>query len=514
MGKLPKKILLFGGVALLVVWLWPFGGKSNPNQSRTGELVAGESRENVGGNGVSGSLSSVSGLSASSASAVQAISSPKLTPAPKLTQVQSEDLQARFTQANQLLAQGNEKQAIEVFKALTADFPNFVEPYVNLAATYAKAGDLDQARSVLAQATNANQSTRVLFESINKLHGALAAQAYQNALESGGDSTAEMNLPTASQLATDFELTQQVKQLAANLQNQQTIQNANAVNSSELKKLKADLLAANQIVETNRAEHQQSILTLQNQLDAKTQQAGLAQNQLSKMQVQVEQAESDLLAKMRIELSNAETALVDKQQALDQLTALNSDLTRKLVALESLAATVAAADTQAATSTANTNTATTTTNSSEKDTAVVEPVTNPVAVTSEQAPSQNAQQQINADQEQAAIKLVQAWASSWSSQDVTRYISFYADNYSSSPNQTHQAWIDQRRVRLTNKKFIQVNVSNFKVSKVNNGFAVTFTQNYRSNTLDDTIVKKIQFALPSDDDWQSAKIVSERIIRL
>ena len=113
---------------------------------------------------------------------------------------------------------------------------------------------------------------------------------------------------------------------------------------------------------------------------------------------------------------------------------------------------------------------------------------------------------------QAAIDLIKAWAQTWSNQDVDAYLSFYQSDYTSSSNLSRAQWVDQRRIRLTNKSFINVKVRDFLVIPTANGFSVTFTQHYQSNTLDDTIRKRIDFALLPGQPLSTAKISSEKIV--
>jgi len=113
--------------------------------------------------------------------------------------------------------------------------------------------------------------------------------------------------------------------------------------------------------------------------------------------------------------------------------------------------------------------------------------------------------------ERQAIDLVQSWARSWSAQDVSAYVSHYADNYSSSRSITRAQWLEQRRIRLTNKEFIRVNVNSFKVKDLGSQFSVTFSQYYQSNTVDDTVTKRLIFD-KNTSDWSKSKIVNERLV--
>lgn len=114
--------------------------------------------------------------------------------------------------------------------------------------------------------------------------------------------------------------------------------------------------------------------------------------------------------------------------------------------------------------------------------------------------------------EDAAVSLVNAWAKAWSAQDVKSYVSFYTDDYvPAGKNLTHKQWLAQRQIRLTNKSFINVEVSDYKVKDLGGRFSVTFTQHYRSDSIDDRIRKRLTFA-KSGDNWSKAKIMNERVL--
>jgi len=126
-------------------------------------------------------------------------------------------------------------------------------------------------------------------------------------------------------------------------------------------------------------------------------------------------------------------------------------------------------------------------------------------------PVQVSPQNQEIEQNSIAIGLVKRWALDWSSQNVEAYVSNYADNYSSSRSLSRAKWLEQRQHRLTNKTFINVQVSDFVVKDLGQQFSVTFRQYYQSNTVDDTVTKRLIFN-KTDDDWSTAKIVNERLV--
>lgn len=107
------------------------------------------------------------------------------------------------------------------------------------------------------------------------------------------------------------------------------------------------------------------------------------------------------------------------------------------------------------------------------------------------------------------VPLVEQWAVAWSDQNVGRFVSFYSPSYASRGKNRRQ-WLQDRKLKLTNKRFINVKVSEF-VQKVkdNKTVDITFKQNYQSDVVQGVSTKRLTFK-NYDGIW---KIVAERIIR-
>jgi len=104
--------------------------------------------------------------------------------------------------------------------------------------------------------------------------------------------------------------------------------------------------------------------------------------------------------------------------------------------------------------------------------------------------------------------VVENWAAAWSAQDVDAFVSFYKRWYS-TPGKNHAQWVNDRQVKLTNKRYISVVVSSIKQKKISeNRFAVDFTQNYQSDAINDTIRKRLVFD-KINGQW---KISNEKVI--
>ena len=105
------------------------------------------------------------------------------------------------------------------------------------------------------------------------------------------------------------------------------------------------------------------------------------------------------------------------------------------------------------------------------------------------------------------VELVDEWARAWSSQDVDRYLAFYAPEFRPESGLSRAAWARQRADRLTTPEYIRVGIDGVQV--LDEGSAtprVVFTQSYESNTFGDQVTKSLTWSR-SEGTW---RIVSER----
>jgi tetratricopeptide (TPR) repeat protein len=92
------------------------------------------------------------------------------------------DVAARFGHASALAGVGRNDEAIAAFEALVADFPALPEPYNNLAALYAHAGDFEKARQVLERAMHTSSSYAAIYENLSAVYVEMARSSYVKAL--------------------------------------------------------------------------------------------------------------------------------------------------------------------------------------------------------------------------------------------------------------------------------------------------------------------------------------------
>lgn len=91
------------------------------------------------------------------------------------------------------------------------------------------------------------------------------------------------------------------------------------------------------------------------------------------------------------------------------------------------------------------------------------------------------------------VQAVRDWAAAWSSKNFDAYNAFYAPGFQTG-KMSRQAWIAQRRARVTKPGDISVQVEDIKASARGGDRAVTtFRQVYRSATFNDTSAKSLEW---------------------
>ena len=388
-----------------------------------------------------------------------------------LTELQNKQLNELFTQA---VEQKDTKRAIEQYEKILEAFPDAIEPHLNLASLYANNGELEKARTTLMRGFENNPKANLLFSSLQTLHGTLAASAYSKAVNTHSGDLKNVALPRAQRLVTTLDLQAEVNTLKRQLSSLDSISEKHSVDSSNkqaVATLESELLILKSELEAVKQAHTEEVVRLNRELA--TVNESLLSSQAAKREAlaRVVRAEQQAVENLNeAQVAAIESAQQSSAEKIDALQAQLQVLKDRLAASNNVA----------------------------------------VATVSSIGDVDAEVPKVQADH-QSAISLVQSWAKEWSAQNVDGYVSHYAENYTSSSSLTRQQWLAQRQQRLTNKAFINVKVSDFVVKNLDRQFSVTFSQNYKSNTVDDTVTKRLIFN-KNDGVWSDAKIVNESIV--
>ena len=99
----------------------------------------------------------------------------------------------RFIKGLILAEQNKGAEAIEVFAALSRDYPELPEPYNNLAVLYAAQGQYEKARQQLEMSIRTHPSYATAYENLGDVYTKLASQAYDKALQFDSSNAAAKN---------------------------------------------------------------------------------------------------------------------------------------------------------------------------------------------------------------------------------------------------------------------------------------------------------------------------------
>lgn len=97
--------------------------------------------------------------------------------------------------------------------------------------------------------------------------------------------------------------------------------------------------------------------------------------------------------------------------------------------------------------------------------------------------------------------MLNGWVTAWAGQDVSGYISFYADTFQHGMR-SRSAWESQRTKRLSSPSYISVSLSNVEIDLQSESLAeVSFTQDYSSSSYTDSGSKVLVLSKASGE-WK------------
>ena len=99
------------------------------------------------------------------------------------------------------------------------------------------------------------------------------------------------------------------------------------------------------------------------------------------------------------------------------------------------------------------------------------------------------------------LKTLHEWTEIWSSQNVKKYLDFYATDFKTPNGESRDQWETATKMRVSTPKYIEITVDHEKVSFPDENHAtVTFHQFYRSDYLN-TSFDKIMLLVKLNNQW-------------
>ncbi len=103
-------------------------------------------------------------------------------------------------------------------------------------------------------------------------------------------------------------------------------------------------------------------------------------------------------------------------------------------------------------------------------------------------------------QDEAIRDAVTRWADAWSRRDVQGYVSAYSPDYTGQASD-RAGWERERRSRIEARRFIRVQLSDIEIEGGVDMVRVTFTQNYRSDALQESTRKTLTLLRDGRNRW-------------
>jgi outer membrane protein assembly factor BamE (lipoprotein component of BamABCDE complex) len=130
---------------------------------------------------------------------------------------------------------------------------------------------------------------------------------------------------------------------------------------------------------------------------------------------------------------------------------------------------------------------------SDVQTEVVPATEAPAAVATQSVAEAPANTQAIADESEAIKQALNVWAEAWRSKNVNAYINAYVANYKADGMRTRNAWIAQRKSRLSPKQgAISLSIEDVNVTQNGNQATVQFYQKYQSKVYEDDVTKQLE----------------------
>lgn len=102
---------------------------------------------------------------------------------------------------------------------------------------------------------------------------------------------------------------------------------------------------------------------------------------------------------------------------------------------------------------------------------------------------------------QPVEEAIKAWASAWSTKDLDTYFRSYSRDFRPDESMDLPTWKAQRRLRITSKKTIQIEISDLKIAVDAPQARATFTQTYEAGAVRATSRKTLDL-IQEGDRWR------------
>lgn len=143
------------------------------------------------------------------------------------------------------------------------------------------------------------------------------------------------------------------------------------------------------------------------------------------------------------------------------------------------------------------------------------PVVAKAPVVSEKAPAtvtQQAAPEGDLSAKLAVIYALESWADAWEAANVDQYLAMYSTRFRPEKNISLSTWKKKRRRSLTRPKTIDIEILSPYVEMIDDSTArITFKQNYRSNTYQDSVLKNLTLQR-EPDGWRITREVVAKVL--
>jgi hypothetical protein len=129
----------------------------------------------------------------------------------------------------------------------------------------------------------------------------------------------------------------------------------------------------------------------------------------------------------------------------------------------------------------------------------VKPVPVPVVASAQPAADQGAVKEVET--------AVQAWARAWADKNMAGYLGAYGKEFTPLGNQSRSAWEEDRRLRITGKSRISVNLLNLSVTIQGEQAVAKFQQDYKADALA-VLSRKTLELVKTEGRWMIIKEIS------